>query len=414
MGVTDADILHVDLDAFYASVEQLLNPALRGRPIAVGGGVVLAASYEAKAFGVRSGMPGHQARLLCPELEFVNGHFERYSELAEQVFAICEEATPLLERISIDEAFLDVSGSVHLFGPPAAIAKDVRRRVRTEVGLAVSVGVARTKFLAKIASQVAKPDGLVVVPPDEELAFLHPLPVSLMWGVGAVTGARLAEKGVHTIADLAAYRPRALEHLLGKAAGRHLAALAWNRDPRAIVTQRRAGSVGAQSAFRRQAPTDELFTEVLLRLADRVGTRLRRKNRSGRTVSVRMRLAGGGTLSRARTLDAPLSGTIALFRVARGLAGAAHADSGGQEISLLGISVSKLTKDAALQLELPLGIDDEARPGDPAARERWDLDRAVDEARERFGGDAVGFGGVTFARRSSVPDGFRELAEKDR
>src|SRR5499425_2666947 len=200
---TSATILHADLDAFYASVEQLLDPSLRGKPIAVGGGVVLAASYEAEAFGVGSGMSGRRARELCPQLIFVGGHFHEYQRLGDAAIDVLNDFTPLVERISIDEAFADVAGCTHLFGSPAAIARTIRRRVRDELGLPISVGVARTKHLAKIASQVAKPDGLVVVDPESELDFLHDLPVELMWGVGPVTRARLAENGVRTIGQLA-------------------------------------------------------------------------------------------------------------------------------------------------------------------------------------------------------------------
>src|ERR1700739_1577536 len=200
---TTATILHADLDAFYAAVEQLLDPSLRGKPIAVGGGVVLAASYEAKAFGVRGGMPGRRARELCPQLTFVGGHFKDYQRLGGAALEVLGGFTPLVERISIDEAFADVAGSIHLFGPPAEIAKAIRRRVRAELGLPISVGVARTKHLAKIASQVAKPDGLVGGDPDTALRVLHGLNVELMWGVGPVTKARLAAIGVETIGQLA-------------------------------------------------------------------------------------------------------------------------------------------------------------------------------------------------------------------
>ena len=249
---TQATILHADLDAFYASVEQLLDPSLRGRPIAVGGGVVLAASYEAKAFGVRGGMSGRAARELCPDLVFVGGHFGDYQRLGDAAIAVLGDFTPLVERISIDEAFADVAGCTHLFGSPAEIAAAIRRRVRAELGLPISVGVARTKHLAKIASQVAKPDGLVVVDPATELEFLHDLPVELMWGVGPVTRAKLADQGILTIGQLAAASPRSLERLLGQAQGEKLHALAWNRDPRRIRPQHRARSAGAQSALGRQ------------------------------------------------------------------------------------------------------------------------------------------------------------------
>src|SRR3981189_3043585 len=231
---TAATILHADLDAFYASVEQLLDPSLRRKPIAVGGGVVLAASYEAKAFGIRSGMPGRRARELCPQLIFVGGHFKDYLRLGDAAINVLNDFTPLVERISIDEAFADVAGCTHLFGPPAEIARAIRHRVRAELGLRISIGVARTKHLAKIASQVAKPDGLVVVDPDTELEFLHHLPVELMWGVGPATKARLAEIGVLNIGQLAKTLGWSLQRLLGPRAGEKLAALAWECERRAI------------------------------------------------------------------------------------------------------------------------------------------------------------------------------------
>src|SRR6201997_371207 len=246
---TTATILHADLDAFYASVEQLLDPSLRGKPIAVGGGVVLAASYEAKAFGVHSGMTGRRACELCRQLIFVSGHFQHYQRLGDAAIKVVNDFTPLVERISIDEAFADVAGCTHLFGPPVEIAGAIRRRVRAELGLPISVGVACTKHLADIASQAAKPDGLVVVDPGTELDFLHDLPVELMWGVGPVTKARLSDTGVCTMGQLERTSERSLTHLLGPAAGEKLAALARNCDPREIKSHRRAGSAGAQSAL---------------------------------------------------------------------------------------------------------------------------------------------------------------------
>src|SRR5256885_4907554 len=265
--VSTATILHADLDAFYASVEQLLDPRLRGSPIAVGGGVVLAASYEARAFGVRSGMPGRRARQLCPDLVFVGGHFDEYQRLGDAAIGVLSDFTPAIERISIDEAFADVAGCTHLFGSPAEIAGVIRSRVRTELGLPISIGVARTKHLAKIASQVAKPDGLVVVDPAAEMAFLHDLPVALMWGVGPVTRSTLAEAGIETIGQLATSSPRAMERLLGRAIGRKLTALAWNRDPREIQTHRRAHPARAQSAPGRTPATEQVFPPVLPHLA---------------------------------------------------------------------------------------------------------------------------------------------------
>ena len=309
-------MLHADLDAFYASVEQLRRPELRGKPIAVGGGVVLAASYEARAFGVRSAMPLGRARRLCPNLIVVHGSYGEYAELSDQVFDICRRYMPLVEQISIDEAFLDVAGARRLFGAADDIAPRLRADVKRETGLIVSVGAARTKFLAKIASRVAKPDGLVIVPPDDELDFLHALPVGLIWGVGPVTERRLAELGVATVAELAAVGERALRARLGNAAGRYLHALAWNRDPRPVVTRRSARSVGAQSAFGRDRHDSELRRRVLARLADRVGSRLRKKGRAGRTIGVRVRFADLQAVTRATTLAAPVSSTEAIFQVA--------------------------------------------------------------------------------------------------
>src|SRR6202011_2174281 len=356
---TIATILHADLDAFYASVEQLLDPSLRGKPIAVGGGVVLAASYEAKAFGVRGGMPGRQARELCPQLTFVSGHFQHYQRLGDAAINVVNDFTPLVERISIDEAFADVAGCTHLFGPPAEIARAIRHRVRAELGLPISVGVARTKHLAKIASQVAKPDGLVVVDPDTELEFLHHLPVELMWGVGPVTKARLAEIGVLTIGQLAKTPGWSLERLLGPAAGEKLAALAWNRDPREIESHRQAGSLGAQSAIGRKPAEERVIRPTLLHLADRIGTRLRAKSKSGRTVTIRVRFANLDSVTRSVTLDAPISATVILAEIAEELVRAVLADHPDEKtISLLAISVSHLEEHWDVQLELPLGLKD--------------------------------------------------------
>jgi len=279
--VPTATILHADLDAFYASVEQLLDRRLVGRPIAVGGGVVLAASYEARALGVGAGMSGWVARRLCPELEFVDGHFEEYQRLGDQVMGVLRDFTPLVERMSIDEAFLDVAGALRLFGSPPEIAAAVRRRVRREVGLAISVGVARTKHLAKVASQVAKPDGLVVVESHRERDFLEPLPVELMWGVGPVTRARLAECGIATVGELAAVSPLVLERLLGKASGAKLASLAVNIDPRPLEVSHRAKSVGAQAALGRTEATPHVVRSTLGYLADRVAARLRAVEQGG-------------------------------------------------------------------------------------------------------------------------------------
>ena len=316
---TTATILHADLDAFYASVEQLLDPSLRSKPIAVGGGVVLAASYEAKHFGVRGGMSGWQARELCPQLIFVGGHFGDYQRLGDAAIKVLNDFTPLVERISIDEAFADVAGCTHLFGSPAEIASAVRRRVRTELGLPISVGVARTKHLAKIASQVAKPDGLVIVDPATELDFLHNLPVERMWGVGPVTKARLAEIGVLTIGQLAKISEGSLTRLLGPSASEKLTALALNRDPRQIKTHRRARSAGAQSALGKKPAEEGVLMPSLRLLADRVASRLRAKHRLGRTVTVRVRFGDLRSVTRSVTLDAPISATVVLAEIAEEL-----------------------------------------------------------------------------------------------
>jgi DNA polymerase IV len=410
-----ATILHADLDAFYASVEQLLDPNLRGRPIAVGGGVVLAASYEAKAFGVHGGMSGRQARALCPGLVFVGGHFGDYQRLGDAAIAILGDFTPLVERISIDEAFADVAGCTHLFGTPAEIAAAIRRRIRTELGLPISVGVARTKHLAKIASQIAKPDGLVMVDPATELAFLHDLPVELMWGVGPVTKAKLADRGILTIGQLADTPGRSLERLLGQAAGEKLRSLAWNRDPREIHPHTRARSAGAQSALGRQPAVERIFRPALRHLADRVASRLRAKALAGRTVTVRVRFANMHAVTRSVTLEAPISATTILAEVAEDLVRAALADHRREHvITLLAVSVSHLGEQSALQLELPLGLADEKRrPGSRQGIARWSADRAMDAVRQRFGRDAVGYAATALAPKRSVPDAFRELAEKD-
>jgi len=367
---TTATILHADLDAFYASVEQLLDRSLRGKPIAVGGGVVLAASYEAKAFGVRSGMSGRRARELCPQLIFVGGHFKDYQRLGDAAINVLNDFTPLVERISIDEAFADVAGCTHLFGPPTEIARAVRRRVREELGLRISVGVARTKHLAKIASQVAKPDGLVIVDPDAELDFLHDLPVELMWGVGPVTKARLADIGVLTIGQLAGTPGWSLERLLGPAASEKLTSLAWNRDPRQINTRRHARSAGAQSALGRKPAQERIIIPTLRHLADRVASRLRAKSRPGRTVTVRVRFADLRSVTRSITLDAPVSATAILADIAEELVRRVLAQHPSEKaISLLAISVSHFEKHADRSWNSRLGS--QARSGAPVPGEGW-------------------------------------------
>jgi DNA polymerase-4 len=410
-----ATILHADLDAFYASVEQLLDPSLLGKPVAVGGGVVLAASYEAKAFGVRGGMPGRRARELCPGLIFVGGNFREYQRLGDAAIAVLGDFTPVVERISIDEAFADVAGCTHLFGSPEEIAQEIRHRVRTELGLPISVGVARTKHLAKIASQVAKPDGLVLVGEGTEIAFLHGLPVGLMWGVGPATETRLADAGITTIGQLANSNRQVLERLLGPAAGEKLSALACNRDPRRLQPHRRAHSAGAQSALGMKLARPEIYIPALRHLADRVASRLRAKSRPGRPRNPRLRFADLRSVTRSITLDAPISATAMISEIAEELVRGVLAQYPGERtISLLAISVSHLEEHSGLQLELPLGLaDDKHRPGTQKGQARWGADRAMDAIRERFGWGAVGYASVALGRAGSVPDAFRELAEKE-
>jgi DNA polymerase-4 len=360
-------------------------------------------------------MSGWRARELCPQLIFVGGHFEDYGRLGDAAIDVLNDFTPLVERISIDEAFADVAGCTHLFGSPPEIARAVRRRVRAELGLPISIGVARTKHLAKIASQVAKPDGLVVVDPEAELDFLHDLPVELMWGVGPVTHARLAKIGVHSIGQLAKMPGWSLERIVGRAVGAKLTALAWNRDPREIKTHLRAQSAGAQSALGKKPAQEQVFRPTLRHLADRVATRLRAKSRPGRTVTVRVRFADMRSVTRSVTLDAPISATAILAEIAEELVRVALADHPQEEnISPLAISVSHLEKLWKVQLEFPLGLEDEKRrPGTKSGMARWTADRAIDMVRGRFGWDAVGYGSVMLGLSRSVPDEFRELAEKN-
>ena len=407
-------VLHADLDAFYASVEQLLDPDLRGRPIAVGGGVVLAASYEAKRFGVHGGMSGWRAKQQCPDLVFVHGHFSEYQRLADDVMAVLDDFTPWVQRISIDEAFLDVSGSTHLFGSAEDIGRRIRARVRTEIGLPISVGVAGTKHLAKIASQVAKPDGLVVVHPHHEREFLDPLPVELVWGIGPVTRERLAARGIHTIGQLAAARDAELRSLLGHALGAKVGALAVNDDNRRVRPSGRAASVGAQSAFGRRDPTPELIRPVLGHLADRVAGRLRAKERAGRTITVRVRFGSMRSVTRSYTGSQPLSTTLTLTDLAERLVHSALADHPEEaQISLLAMSVSNLVGQSVLQLELPWHPDEPERPGSPTGAARWAVDHSIDAVRKRFGRSAVGYASTALSEHARVPDEFRELAEHE-
>jgi DNA polymerase-4 len=371
--------LHADLDSFYASVEQRDEPRLRGRPVIVGPGVVLAASYEAKAHGVRSGMGGRQARELCPQAIFVPARFDAYVEASKTVFEVFDDTTPLVEGVSIDEAFLDVSGLSHVSGSPVEIAVRLRTRVRERVGLAITVGAARTKFLAKVASGVAKPDGLLYVPPEGELGFLHPLPVQRLWGVGRITAGKLHERGVFTVGEVAALPPRALVAMLGPASGHHLYALAHNHDPRPIVVGRRRRSIGGQRALgsRRRLPPDEVDA-TLVGLVDRVCRRMRKARRVCRTVILRLRFEDFSRITRSHTLVRATWDTAAVLGTARALLAGVTPLIRESGLTLLGISLTNLDDADALQLELPF-----------AARDVGLLDPALDAIREKFGKQAV-------------------------
>jgi len=373
-----ATILHADLDAFYASVEQRDNPRLRGRPVVVGGGVVLAASYEAKAFGIRTAMGGAQARRLCPWAAVVEPRMAAYSEASEAAFEVFEHTTPLVEGLSIDEAFLDVGGLRRVSGTPVEIAAQLRRDVLERVGLPITVGVARTKFLAKVASGVAKPDGLLVVPPDRELAFLHPLPVERLWGVGPVTAKKLRDQGITTVGEVARLAQATLVSMLGRASGRKLHALAHNRDPRPVQVGRRRRSIGAQRALGRTPRSHDALDAILVGLVDRLARRLRAARRVCRTVVLRLRFADFSRATRSHTLSEATAETQTILATARGLLATAMPMIEHRGITLVGVALGNLDDDGAIQLALPF------------ERQRASaLDAALDDVRERFGSGAI-------------------------
>jgi DNA polymerase-4 len=387
-----ASILHADLDSFYASVEQRDDPRLRGRPVAVGGGIVLAASYEAKRMGVSAPMSEHLARRCCRDLVVVPPRFDAYVQASRAVFDVFHDTSPIVEGLSIDEAFLDVSGLRRIAGQPADIAHRLRGQVRERVGLAITVGVARTKFLAKVASGVAKPDGLLVVEPAAELDFLHPLPVGRLWGVGPVTECRLHERGIRTVGDIAALGEPHLVAMLGRAGGRHLHALAHNRDPRSVETGRRRGSIGSQTALGRGPKSAETIEALLLGIVDRVTRRMRAADRVGRTVTVRFRYDDFTRATRARSMAAATAATEPIRDVAIAILHGELQVIDARGLTLIGLSVGNLhtTRHSPEQLVLPFGRKDASG-----------LDRALDAVRERFGarvltrasllGRAVGF-----------------------
>jgi DNA polymerase-4 len=374
----EASILHADADSFFASVEQRDDPRLRGRPVIVGSWVVLAASYEAKAYGIRTAMSGSQARRLCPRAIVVDPRFAAYSEASKAMYRVFDDTTPVVEGMSIDEAFLDVHGMQRVFGTPREIAVRLRRDVLTKVGLPITVGVARTKFLAKVASGVAKPDGLLVVQPEGELAFLHPLPVERLWGVGPETARKLNERGIATVGQVASFSEAALVLLLGPASGRHLHALAHNRDPRRVETGRRRRSIGAQRALGRSPKSPAAIDAALVTLVERVTRRMRAARRVGRTVVLRLRFADFSRATRSHTLPRATAGTGRILAAARGLLAAATPLIERQGLTLVGIAVTNLDDERAVQLVLPFDRDVEGA-----------LDTAVDEVRARFGSSAI-------------------------
>ena len=375
----DGTILHADLDSFFASVEQRDEPSLLGKPVIVGGGVVLAASYEAKAFGVKTAMGGWAAKQLCPQAIVVPPRFEAYSQASRDVFAIFEDTSPEVEGLSIDEAFIDVRGMERIAGRPAEIAARLRVRVREKVGLPITVGVARTKFLAKVASAQAKPDGLLVVPTDGELEFLHPLPVEALWGVGKVTAGKLHARGLLTVGQVAALPEETLVGLIGKASGHQLHALAHNRDPRRVTTGVRRRSIGGQRALGRRGPkTPEALDATLVALVDRIGRRLRAAHRVCRTVILRLRFDDFARATRSQTMAAATCDTRPILACARELLAGAMPIIETEGITLIGLSLTNLLAADDPQLALPLDETKTTR-----------LDAAVDGVRDRFGTAAI-------------------------
>ena len=371
-------ILHADVDSFYASVEQRDDPSLRGRPVIVGPGIVLAASYEAKAYGVYTPMAVARARRLCPDAVIVSARMSAYSEASKALFEVFNDTTGLVEGLSIDEAFLDVGGLRRISGSPTVIAERLRREVRERVGLPISVGVARTKFLAKVASGVAKPDGLLVVPTDGELEFLHPLPVEALWGVGAVTARKLRARGIETVSQVAELGEGALVQLLGRASGRHIHALAHNRDPRPVQVGRRRRSMGSQRAIGRRSKSAASVDAVLVAIVDRLARRLRAARRVCRTVVLRLRFDDLARATRSHTLPQPTAHTPTILATARGLMTTATPMIESQGLTLIGITLTNLDNDDAIQLALPFDS-------------RWvpSLDAAIDELRDRYGSSAI-------------------------
>jgi DNA polymerase-4 len=393
-------ILHVDLDAFFASVEQLADPQIRGRPVVVGGlghrGVVAAASYEAREFGIRSAMPMARARRACPDAVFLSPRFDAYSDASRHVMAILRDVTPLVEPISVDEAFLDVEGARRSQGTGPEIGAVLRARIRAETGLTASVGAATTKLLAKLASDLAKPDGMLVVEPGRELELLHPLPVRRLWGVGPATQRQLVRYGVNTVGDLAELPEATLVRALGESAGTHLHALAWNRDEREVDPDRELKSIGHEETFARDRTDLDGLERDALRMADAVATRLRQAAKTARTVQLKVRFADFRTITRSHTLPNPTNLALEIGDTARALLRAVELDDG---IRLLGVSVQQLEEGAGVQGRL----DFEAGSGPEPDRRA--LEDALGSVRERFGNDAVG--SAAFVERGRLRTGRR-------
>ena len=375
---SEPTILHADVDAFFAAVEQRDDPRLRGRPVIVGAWVVLAASYEAKAHGVRTAMSVARARRLCPGAIVVEPRMAAYAEASKAVYRVFDDTSPLVEGLSIDEAFLDVRGVRRLSGAPTEVAVRLKSEVRERVGLPITIGIARTKFLAKVASGVAKPDGLLVVPPERELAFLHPLPIERLWGVGSVTASKLREVGIATVGEVAQLPESILVSLLGRASGRHLHALAHNRDPRPVQARRRRRSMGAQRALGRSPRSLSEIDASLIGLVDRVTRRMRTAERIGRTVVLRLRFDDFSRATRSHTLPHPTANSEAILTTARGLLEIAVPMIERQGITLVGVAVSNLEDGRTTQLALPID-----RHSSDA------LDAALDEVRARFGTSSI-------------------------
>ncbi len=377
-------IIHVDMDEIYAYEEKRDDPALRGLPVALGGirerGVVAAASYEAREFGIHSAMPTARARRLCRDAVFVAPRIDLYAAVSREVMTILRTATPLVEPLSLDEAFLDVRGATRLLGSGPEIGAELRRRIRAELALTASVGVATTKMLAKIASDSAKPDGLLVIEPGAELAFLHPLPVRRLWGVGPATQRKLTDLGVDTVGDLAGIPERVLVDKLGAASGHHLHELAANRDPRPVEPHRAAKSIGHEETFATDRDDRRALEQDLVRMADRVASRLREHAKVARTVQLKLRYRDFETITRAHTLPDATDLAATIGGAARELLDAVDLKDG---IRLLGVTALQLEDAVAVQAQLPFGT------GAAVARDDA-LERTIDAVRARFGADAVG------------------------